>query len=75
MVRFTYNYEFIEVEVKLGYFFFPSICIINIPSLSFIENAPSIGAGTYGKIYKCHYKGKNIAVKCFKKSDDQLELN
>jgi hypothetical protein len=56
--------------VKLGYFFFPSICIINIPSLSFIEDAPSIGAGSYGKIYKCHYKEKVIAVKCFKKSDD-----
>jgi hypothetical protein len=37
-----------------------------------IEEAPSVGAGAYGKVYKCHYKGRNIAIKCFKKSDDLL---
>lgn len=47
---------------------------MNISSLSLIEEAPSVGAGAYGKVYKCRYKGRNIAIKCFKKSDDKLTL-
>lgn len=53
IIRYTKNYKFVDVEVRIGHLKFPKISILNVDVESPLHSEPQIAKGVFGTIYQC----------------------
>lgn len=65
VTKHSLNYEFVDVEARLGYFKFNRISIVNIKGESCTHGIVDQKLGGFSKVYQCRLNGKKLAFKCF----------
>lgn len=74
MTKHTKNYEFVDVEARIGRFLFKHITIISIEGESPTHKILNKNSGNFCSVYHCECERTDVAFKCFEKTD-QSDLN